>query len=119
MSQLRSDIWCAAFIRLHNDRGNFCVVAKKGHEVAGQIWIELDHLDNSISLFSPAPMLKYDAEKYQFERVFECRLSKATPEEVKSKIAQELDFDPDIWVIALEMRNSEQVSESKLGINII
>ena len=36
MDQLRSDIWCAAFVRRHNDLGQFCVVAQKGDPVAGQ-----------------------------------------------------------------------------------
>ncbi len=107
MSKIRSDIWCAAFIRSQNDLGNFCVIAKKGHESAGQIWIEVDHLNNSFSLFSPAPMLKYDIEKYQFERVFEKRLSDALENEVKEKITQEINFDPDIWVIALEKRDAD------------
>ncbi len=104
MSQLRSDLWCSAFVRTHNDLGHFCVVAKKGHEVAGQIFIEVDHLDKTVSLYSPAPMLSYDEDQYQFERVFECVLKCVDQTEVKNKIASELNFDPDIWVIALEMR---------------
>jgi len=111
MSQLRSDIWCAAFIRLHNDLGHFCVVAKKGHEIAGQIWIEVDHLNGQNSLFSPAPMLSHNEEKSDW--IFECRLQNVAAQKIKEKIAQEINFDPDIWVLALEMR------EGEVGINMI
>ncbi len=113
MSQLRSDIWCSAFVRSHNDLGHFCVVAKKGHEIAGQIWIELDHLDNSFCLYSPAPALKYDIEKYKYERVFEHRLKFVSAKEIKKQIEQEQNFDPDIWIIALEMRKGE------LGLKVV
>jgi hypothetical protein len=111
MTFLRSDIWCAAFVRLHNNLGHFCVVAKKGHESAGQIWIEVDHLDGKVSLYSPAPFLKYDNEKG--ERFFECRLHYVDIITVKEKIAQELNFDPDIWVLALEMRDGD------IGIDLV
>ena len=45
MSLFRSDLWCAAFVRRHNDLGNMCVVSRKGDPIAGQIFIEIDHLD--------------------------------------------------------------------------
>ncbi|NMA99729.1 MAG: DUF1491 family protein, partial [Phyllobacteriaceae bacterium] len=47
MSRLRSDIWCMAFVRRHNDLGNMCVVARRGDPIAGQIFIEVDHLDGT------------------------------------------------------------------------
>ena len=105
MSQLRSDVWCAAFIRRHNDLGHMCVVSRKGHLVAGQIWIEVDHLDGTMSLFSPAPLAALDEERA--ERVFDRRFTSVEPHKCKERIAQELDFDPDIWVITLEMRSND------------
>ncbi len=103
MSQLRSDIWVSSFVRLHNDLGNFCVIVRKGHSVAGQIWIEIDHLDGTCSLYAPAPMLKRRNMSDDFE--FELRLSKVSAKEISDRIEQELKYDPDIWHIALESRS--------------
>ena len=111
MSQLRSDIWCSAFIRRHNDLGNLCVVARKGHAVAGQIWIEVDHLNDEISLYSPAPALMLDED--DFERAFEQRFKRVAVDKVKSRLERELEFDPDIWIIALEQRTDDS------GLNIV
>lgn len=111
MSQLRSDIWCAAFIRRHNDIGHMCVVSRKGDPTAGQIWIEVDHLNGSVSLFSPAPAIAVKEDTA--ERVFECRFERVEPQLSKQRTDRELEFDPDIWIISLEMRSDD------LGIEII
>ncbi len=105
MSQLRSDIWCASFIRRHNDLGNFCVIARKGHAIAGQVWVEVDHLDGTQSLYAPAPMLKRKTKLHDL--IFELRLEKANPEKIEQRLKNELNFDPDIWIIALQMRSGD------------
>lgn len=105
MSELRSDIWCASFVRKHNDLGNFCVIAKKGHAIAGQIWVEVDHLDKTISLYAPAPTLKRKNETAN--HIFELRLEKTNREKITQRLKSEMDFDPDIWIIALETRSKE------------
>jgi hypothetical protein len=104
MSPLRSDLWCAAFIRRHNDLGHFCVVARKGDPVAGQIFIEIDHLNGSISLLTPAPALSRGDES---DRVFVRRFDAVEPLKVRERIAREAEFDPDLWVLSLEMRGSD------------
>lgn len=104
MARLRADIWCAAFMRRHNDIGNMCVVARKGDPVAGQIWVEVDHLNGTISLYTPAPA-GMDAD--DGERRFEKRYDQAPPEKVSARIQQEIAFDPDVWVISLEMRTGD------------
>ena len=55
MSPFRSDIWVSAFVRRHNDIGHICVVARRGDPVAGQIFLLVDHLNGTVSLFTPAP----------------------------------------------------------------
>ena len=52
---LRSDLWAAAFVRRHNDLGEICVVSQRGDPIAGQIFIEIDHLNGTVSLLTPAP----------------------------------------------------------------
>jgi len=102
MQRLRSDIWCAAFVRRHNDLGHFCVVSRRGDPAAGQVWVEIDHLNGTVSLFSPAPsaLLAEDIGG----RVFQCRYDHADPLTVRERIAREAEFDEDLWVLSLEMR---------------
>lgn len=104
MQRLRSDIWCAAFVRRHNDRGDMCVIVRRGDPVAGQIWIEIDHLDGTASLLVPAPsaMLEDDGE-----RVFQVRYGRTDPLTVRERIAREVEFDQDLWVLSLDSRSGE------------
>jgi hypothetical protein len=52
---LRTDIWASAFVRRHNDLGHICVVVRKGDPIAGQIFIEVDHLNGTVSLYTRRP----------------------------------------------------------------
>lgn len=99
---LRTDLWAAAFVRRHNDLGHFCVISRRGDPIAGQVFIELDHLNGGTSLYVPAPAaLRTDDGE---DRVFQLRFDHVEPAKVAARIAQEANFDPDLWVIGLEMR---------------
>ena len=100
----RTDLWAAAFVRRHNDIGHMCVVVRRGDPIAGQIFLELDHLNGTVSLFTPAPSaLREDSE----DRLFQLRFDRVEPDKVRERIAQEQNFDPDLWVISLEMRDGD------------
>lgn len=105
MSALRSDLWCAAFVRRHNDLGQMCVVSRRGDPIAGQVWIEVDHLDGTLSLFTPAPMASRTDEGAGL--VFQRRFHRAEPGKVRDRIAQEAKFDPDFWVLSVDMRGDD------------
>jgi hypothetical protein len=102
---LRSDLWASAFVRRHNDRGEPCVVARKGDPIAGQIFIEIDHLDGTVSLLTPAPSAAR-AEGDE-DRLFARRFTRAEPGAVRDRISREVEFDPDLWVLSVEMRGDD------------
>jgi len=102
---LRSDLWAAAFVRRHNDIGHICVVVRKGDPIAGQIFIEIDHLNGTVSLLTPAPSSA--REEGDEDRLFAVRFAHVEPEKVSERIAQEARFDPDLWVLSLEMRGDD------------
>jgi hypothetical protein len=106
MSLFRSDIWCAAFVRRHNDLGHMCVISRKGDLIAGQIFIEVDHLNGTASLYTPAPSVSIE-DGDSADRVFVRRFDRVEPEIVRDRIAREAKFDPDLWVLSLESRSGD------------
>ena len=102
---LRTDLWAAAFVRRHNDIGHICVVSRKGDPIAGQIFIEIDHLNGSATLLTPAPATS--REDGDADRLFVRRFDHVEPNVVRDRIAREADFDPDLWVLSLEMRGDD------------
>ena len=110
MSALRSELWCAVFVRRHSDLGHMCVYARRGDPIAGQVFIEVDHLDGTRSLFTPAPMA---SRKDDASLVFQRRFDHAEPAKVAERIRREVDFDPDLWVLSLDLRGDD------LGIEIV
>jgi hypothetical protein len=102
---LRSDLWAAAFVRRHNDLGEICVVVRRGDAIAGQVFIEIDHLDGTVSLLTPAPATAR-AEGDE-DLIFVRRLRRTDPATVRARIERELEFDPDLWVLSLEIRGDD------------
>jgi hypothetical protein len=45
--------------------------------------------------------------------VFQTRFSHVEPEAVRQRIAREVDFDPDLWVLSIDLRGDD------LGIDVI
>ena len=102
---LRSDLWVAAFVRRHNNIGEYCVVSRKGDAIAGQIFIEIDHLNGTVSLLTPAPATARGDD--DADRIFIRRFDHVEPAMVRERIARETDFDPDLWVLSVEMRGDD------------
>jgi hypothetical protein len=105
VTPLRSDLWAAAFVRRHNDLGRICVVVRRGDPIAGQVFIEVDHLNGKVSLFTPAPSALRPDD--MAGRVFQRRFDRTTPDEVAARVAREIEFDPDLWVLSLELREGD------------
>jgi hypothetical protein len=102
---LRSDLWASAFVRRYNDLGHMCVVVRRGDSVAGQIFIDVDHLDGTHSLLVPAPASLLNEN--DADRRFVRQLSHVLATAVQERIDREARFDPDLWVIALDLRRGD------------
>ena len=102
---LRSDLWVAAFVRRHNDIGEICVVSRRGDPIAGQIFIEIDHLNGTVSLLTPAPATA--RREGDEDRLFATRFERREPQVVRDRIAREVEFDPDLWVVSIETRSAD------------
>jgi len=101
--RLKSAIWVAAYVRRCNGEGAFAAVRRRGAEEAGAIFIKLNRLDGTAELFGPAPQSAFD-EAHPTDRAFVRSLGDApVPEaKVEERIAREVRFDPDAWIIEAE-----------------
>lgn len=110
--RLTSDFWTAAFIRSVRQAGGFAYLARRGAEEAGAIFIRQTlsdvaqgALSGQIALYGPAPQVFYGAEEGRppllGDRLF-MRLAAGSAAEIEQRLAQELNFDPDIWIIETE-----------------
>jgi len=102
--RLKSNIWVAAYIRRCQAESIFAVVRRHGADDAGAIFIKLALLDGRAMLFTPAPQTAYEGSR-PIERIFAATAPEPQPEQlVEERIAREVRFDPDIWVLEIEDR---------------
>ncbi len=111
MTSIRAEIWCAAFVRRHNDMGNICVVSRRGDAIAGQVWIEVDHINSKSSLFIQAPDFMQTGD--ELDLPFQCIFDRVENKLVQERIEREANFDPDFWLLTLESPAGEH------GLNVI
>lgn len=109
--RLKSAIWVAAHVRRCNGAGAFAAVRRRGAEEAGAIYVKLALLDGTARLFAPAPQSVYDGDR-PADRAFVAVGAAAEPEaKVEERIAREIGFDPDVWVIEIEDRDGRHFLE--------
>jgi len=110
--RLKSAIWIAAYVRRCHGEGAFAAVRRRGAEEAGAIFIKLNRLDGAAELFGPAPQAVFD-EAHPSDRVFTRSLGAApVPEDkVEERLAREIRFDPDVWIVEVEDRDGRHFLE--------
>jgi hypothetical protein len=102
--RLKSNIWVGAYLRRCQVNGVFGAVRRRGAEEAGAIFVKLALLNGQAVLFTPAPQTVYDDSR-PTERIFTPSSVQPLPEEaVEERLAKEIRFDPDVWIIEIEDR---------------
>lgn len=103
--RLKSAIWVAAYIRRCNVEGAFAVVRRRGAEEAGAIFIKVAKLDGTAALFGPAPQTAFEDAR-PHEHLFAPFFPDGGSAEadVEARIAREVKFDPDLWLLEVEDR---------------
>src|SRR6516225_9773520 len=100
--RLKSAIWVAAYLRRCNGEGAFAAVRRRGAEEAGAIFIKVNRLDGSADLFGPAPQSAFDEARPADRAFSRCFTDGPVPEpKVEERIAREILFDPDAWVLEI------------------
>lgn len=111
--RLKAELWVKAYIRRLAGEGIFAVVARRGAEEAGAIYIKLNKLDGTAVVFAPAPTgFSAGGEERQWVAYFEPECV----EEAKADgyLQQQAEFDSDIWVVEVEDRDGRHFMEDWL-----
>ena len=104
LMRLKSAIWVAAYLRRCQTEGVFGAVRRRGAEEAGAVFVKVATLDGNAMLYAPAPQTFYD-ESRPTERLFAAASSQPVAEQsVEERLAKEIRFDPDVWIVETEDR---------------
>lgn len=102
--RLKSSIWVAAYLRRCQTEGVFGAVRRRGAEEAGAVFVKVATLDGNAMLYVPAPQTVYDDSR-PIERYFMPMSPQPLPEAaVEERLAREIKFDSDIWIVETEDR---------------
>lgn len=104
--RLKSDIWVSAYLRRCQIEGAFPVVRRRGAEEAGAVFIIVNRLDGTGTLYGPAPQSAFDDAR-PADRFFAPVLGGEKPvaeADIEQRLQRELRFDPDIWIVEVEDR---------------
>ncbi len=101
--RLKSEVWVKAYLRRCQSEGVPVVIVRRGDESAGAIFICVDRLDGTVSLYGPAPSGSVGSEsERQWVSCFGPRPTNQP--DVYSYLARQREFDPDLWIIEIEDR---------------
>ena len=104
--RLKSGIWVSAYLRRCAVEGVDAVLRRRGADEAGAIFIKVNRLDGTGTLYGPAPQAAFD-EARPAERLFTAILGGKEPApdaDIEARLAREIKFDPDIWIVEMEDR---------------
>jgi hypothetical protein len=112
--RLKSEIWVKAYLRRCQGEGLAAVLVRRGDADAGAIYIKVSRLDGTAGLYGPAPAGLAEARE---ERRWQACLDRdPTPEsDADAYLARQIDFDPDIWIVAVEDRLGRHFLEDWLA----
>jgi len=112
--RLKAEIWVKAYLRRCAAEGSAAFVVRRGDEDAGSIFIRVNRLDGTSSLFGPAAAGLATAE---IERRWSLRTGqKPVPDhEIDAYVERETRFDPDIWVLEVEDRHGRHFLDEWLA----
>ncbi|MHB2169888.1 DUF1491 family protein [Alsobacter sp. R-9] len=107
MGRLRSDVFVSAYLRRCAVDGAYAVLRRRGAAEAGAIFVKVDRLDGHCALYGPAPqsLAAEDDPARRFVRLHDAEtIDPATAEE---RLAREVRFDSDLWIVEVEDRRGE------------
>ena len=96
----------SAYLRRCHVEGAFAAVRRRGAEEAGAVFIKINRLDGSGTLYGPAPQTAFD-DAQPADRFFTIVLGRDAPApeaDIEARLTREIRFDPDVWIVEVEDR---------------
>ena len=103
--RVTTDFWVSSVVRRAFSLGGFAGVDKRGATEAGAVLLIARGRMGEVKLFAPAPQTSYDDARPQ-DRLFTEIVSAEDDEAIRQRIERELRFDPDLWIVELEVDES-------------
>jgi len=100
--RLKSHIFVASLLRRVFASGGYAAVLRKGADEAGAIFVRQRARLGTETLYAPAPQSLFE-EEGDTARKFEIRLQDAEAEKIDNALLSEVRFDPDCWIIEIEI----------------
>ena len=100
--RVTTELWVSAIVRRAFAGGGFAAIERRGAAEAGAVVILRRDRLGEVRLYAPAPQASYDEARPQ-ERLFAEVLRTTDEDEVAKRIEREARFDPDLWVVELEV----------------
>jgi hypothetical protein len=100
--RVTTDFWVSSILRRAFSAGGFAAVARRGASEAGAVMLTQRDRMGQTRLYGPAPQTSYEDAKPD-QRLFVEILSADDEQSIREKIEREVRFDPDIWVVELEV----------------
>ena len=99
--RLKAQLWISAYLRICQNAGCPGVVVRHGDDDGGAIYIKINQLDGTSSLYGPAPSgLDAQSTDRRFERLLEANECRET--EVDAYMLRQFEFDADLWLVEIE-----------------
>jgi hypothetical protein len=108
--RLRTDFWIAALRRRAESAGAFVSIARRGAEEAGAVFLVVDRRDGSFDVYGPAPQSVFSDRPS--DRLFSLLAREVSEESTRSRMEQEVRFDPDLWQVDIEDREGRAFVET-------
>lgn len=100
--RVTSELWVSALVRRAFSGGGFAAILRRGAAEAGAVLILRRDRSGEVRLYVPAPQTSYDEARPQ-ERLFTEVPGGGDEEEAARRIEREVRFDPDLWVLELDV----------------
>ncbi len=116
--RLKAHIWVKSYLRRCQVQGCFAAVVRHGHDDAGAIYIRINLLNGMSKLFAPAPM-GFDDDSTSLlstGRQWMAAIDDMPADDARIEmlIQQQMQLDPDFWVVEVEDRDGRDFLDEEL-----
>jgi hypothetical protein len=104
--RVTTELWVSSIVRRAFSAGGFAAIARRGAAEAGAVLVLCRDRMGRITLYAPAPQTSYDEAQPQ-DRLFVLAMQTDDEDEIAKRIERETRFDPDLWIVELEVSEND------------